>query len=62
MSWKLGFRDTSVWLMKHEIMQPLLTRERGRMQAGVIQMDAASLGGRRRGDKRGHGVRGSRQA
>lgn len=55
---QLGICYNSAWLMKHKLMQAMLERERGRTLAGVIQMDDAYWGGRRRGYKRGRGTRG----
>lgn len=58
MSRQLGICYNSAWLMKHKLMQAMLEREQGRMLEGVIQMDDAYWGGRRRGYKRGRGTRG----
>jgi len=44
--------------MKHKLMQAMLEREQGRELDGVIQMDDAYWGGRRRGYKSGRGTRG----
>ena len=58
MSRQLGICYNSAWLMKHKLMQAMLEREQGRPLAGVIQIDDAYWGGRRRGYKRGRGTRG----
>ena len=58
MSRQLGICYNSAWLMKHKLMQAMLEREQGRALEGVIQMDDAYWGGRRRGYKRGRGTRG----
>lgn len=58
MSRQLGVCYNSAWLMKHKLMQAMLEREQGRLLEGVIQMDDAYWGGRRRGYKRGRGTRG----
>ena len=58
MSRQLGICYNSAWLMKHKLMQAMLEREQGRSLDGVIQMDDAYWGGRRRGYKRGRGTRG----
>ncbi len=58
LSRQLGISYNSAWLMKHKLMQAMLEREQGRSLEGVIQMDDAYWGGRRRGYKRGRGTRG----
>jgi ribosomal protein L37AE/L43A len=58
MSRQLGVCYNSAWLMKHKLMQAMLEREQGRSLEGVMQMDDAYRGGRRRGHKRGRGTRG----
>ena len=58
MSRQLGICYNSAWLMKHKLMQAMLEREQVRSLDGVIQMDDAYWGGRRRGYKRGRGTRG----
>lgn len=58
MSRQLGICYNSAWLMKHKLMQAMLEREQGRSLDGVIQLDDAYWGGRRRGYKRGRGTRG----
>lgn len=57
MSRQLGICYNSAWLMKHKLMQAMLEREQGRRLEGIIQMDDAYWGGRRRGYKRGRGTR-----
>lgn len=58
LSRQLGVCYNSAWLMKHKLMQAMLEREQGRSLEGVIQLDDAYWGGRRRGYKRGRGTRG----
>jgi ribosomal protein L37AE/L43A/transposase-like protein len=58
MSRQLGVCYNSAWLLKHKLMQAMLEREQGRALEGVIQMDDAYWGGRRKGGKRGRGARG----
>ena len=58
LSRQLGVCYNSAWLMKHKLMQAMLEREQGRLLQGVIQLDDAYWGGRRRGYKRGRGTRG----
>jgi ribosomal protein L37AE/L43A len=58
LSRQVGVCYNSAWLLKHKLMQAMLEREQGRMLEGVIQLDDAYWGGRRRGYKRGRGTRG----
>jgi transposase-like protein len=58
LSRQLGISQNSAWLMKHKLMQTMLEREAGRQLAGLVQLDDAYWGGRRRGYKRGRGTRG----
>jgi transposase-like protein len=58
LSRQIGVSQNSAWLMKHKLMQAMLEREQGRALRGVIQIDDAYWGGRRRGYKRGRGTRG----
>jgi ribosomal protein L37AE/L43A len=58
LSRQLGVCYNSAWLLKQKLMQAMLEREQGRKLTGVIQMDDAYWGGRRRGYKRGRGTRG----
>lgn len=58
LSRQLGVCYNSAWLMKHKLMQAMLEREQGRSLEGVVQLDDAYWGGRRRGYKRGRGTRG----
>jgi len=44
--------------MKHKLMQAMLERDGARQLSGVVQLDHAYWGGRRRGYKRGRGARG----
>jgi transposase-like protein len=55
---QLGISQNSAWLMKHKLMQAMLERERTRQLGGLVQLDDAYWGGRRRGYKRGRGTRG----
>lgn len=55
---QLGVCYNSAWLMKHKLMQAMLEREQGRKLTGIVQMDDAYSGGRRRGYKRRRGTRG----
>ena len=57
LSRQLGISYHSAWLLKHKLMQTMLERERGRSLRGVIHLDDAYWGGRRRGYKRGRGSR-----
>ena len=57
LSRQLGISYNSAWLLKHKLMQAMLERERGRTLSGVIHLDDAYWGGRRRGYKRGRGTR-----
>ena len=54
----LGISQNSAWLMKHKLMQAMLEREAARKLCGLVQLDDAYWGGRRRGGKRGRGTRG----
>lgn len=54
----LGVCYNSAWLLKHKLMQAMRERDHSRLLAGVIQLDDAYWGGRRRGYKRGRGTRG----
>jgi transposase-like protein len=54
----LGISHNSAWLMKHKLMQAMLEREATRQLSGLVQIDDAYWGGRRRGYKRGRGTRG----
>jgi len=58
LSRQLGISQNSAWLMKHKLMQAMLERERARQLSGLVQLDGAYWGGRRRGYKRGRGTRG----
>jgi hypothetical protein len=55
---ELGISQNSAWLMKHKLMQAMLERESTRKLAGLVQVDDAYWGGRRRGGKRGRGAAG----
>lgn len=57
LSRQLGISYNSTWLMKHKLMQVMKERESTKPLAGLIQLDDAYWGGRRRG-KRGRGARG----
>jgi hypothetical protein len=58
LSRQIGVCYNSAWLMKHKLMQVMLERDRGRRLDGLVQIDDAYWGGRRRGYKRGRGARG----
>lgn len=58
LSRQLGVSYNTAWLLKHKLMQAMLEREQGRRLEGVIQLDDAYWGGRRRGYKSGRGTRG----
>jgi transposase-like protein len=45
---RLGVGYNSAWLMKHKLIQAMLEREQGRKLTGIVQMDDAYWGGRRR--------------
>ena len=55
---QLGVSQNSAWFMKHKLMQAMLEREGARRLQGLVQIDDAYWGGRRRGYKRGRGTRG----
>ena len=55
---KLGVSQNSAWLLKQKLMQTMLERESRRRLSGLIQLDDAYWGGRRRGHKRGRGAPG----
>jgi hypothetical protein len=55
---ELGLSQNSAWPMKQKLMQATLEREAERRLAGLVQLDGAYWGGRRRGYKRGRGTRG----
>jgi len=55
---QLGISQNSAWLLKHKLMQAMLEREATRQLSGLVQLDDAYWGGRRRGYKRGRGTRG----
>jgi hypothetical protein len=57
LSRQLGISYNSTWLMKHKLMQVMKERESTKPLTGLIQLDDAFWGGRRRG-KRGRGARG----
>ena len=60
LSRQLAISQNSAWLMKHKLMQAMLERDAGRQLKGLVQLDDAYWGGRRRGGKRGRGTRGKR--
>lgn len=53
----LSISQNSAWLMKHKLMQAMLEREADKPLQGIVQLDDAYWGGRRRGYKRGRGTR-----
>jgi ribosomal protein L37AE/L43A len=54
----IGVCSNTAWLVKQKLTQAMLEREQGRKLVGLVQMDDAYWGGRRRGYKRGRGTRG----
>jgi transposase-like protein len=58
LSRQLGVSQNSAWLLKHKLMQAMLERESGRALQGLVQIDDAYWGGRRRGAKCGRGASG----
>lgn len=60
LSRQLAISQNSAWLMKHKLMQAMLERDAGRQLRGLVQLDDAYWGGRRRGYKRGRGTRGKK--
>jgi hypothetical protein len=58
LSRQLAVSQNSAWLLKHKLMQAMLEREEARQLTGLVQIDDAYWGGRRRGYKRGRGTRG----
>jgi transposase-like protein len=58
LSRQIGVCYNSAWLMKHKLMQAMLEHEQGRRLDGLVQLDDAYWGGRRRGRKRGRGAAG----
>lgn len=58
LSRQLGISQNSAWLMKHKLMQTMLEQENARQLTGLVQIDDAYWGGRRRGKKRGRGASG----
>jgi len=57
LSRQLGLSYNSSWLMKHKLLQVMKERESSKPLVGLIQLDDAFWGGRRRG-KRARGARG----
>src|SRR3954465_8391833 len=56
---RLGVRQPTAWLMKHELMRAMAAREAGKPKlAGRVEVDDAYLGGERSGGKRGRGAAG----
>lgn len=51
----LGVCYRTAWRMKHKLMEAMATRESRRKLTGVIELDDAYLGGRRRGGRAGRG-------
>ena len=51
----LGVCYRTAWRMKHKLMEAMAKRESHRRLYGVIELDDAYLGGRRRGGKAGRG-------
>src|SRR4051812_18563199 len=56
---RLGGRQPTAWLVKHEPVRAMAAREAGKPKlAGRVEMDDAYLGGERSGGKRGRGAAG----
>ena len=55
---RLGVKQPTAWAMKHKIMAVMAQREGETRLSGRVEMDDASLGGRRSGGKRGRGAAG----
>jgi hypothetical protein len=56
---RLGVRQTTAWLVKHELMRAMAEREAGEPKLeGRVEIDDAYLGGERSGGKRGRGAAG----
>src|SRR4051794_12793393 len=56
---RLGVRQPTAWLVKHELMRAMAAREAAKPKlAGRVEMDDAYLGGERPGGKRGGGAAG----
>jgi ribosomal protein L37AE/L43A len=56
---RLGVRQQTAWLMKHELMRAMAAREAAKPKlSGRVEIDDAYLGGERPGGKRGRGAAG----
>jgi transposase-like protein len=56
---RLGAKQATAWLMKHEPMRAMAEREAGEPKlSGRVEVDDAYLGGERTGGKRGRGAAG----
>src|SRR6476469_3013577 len=56
---RLGVRQPTAWLVKHELMRAMAAREAAKPKlAGRVEVDDAHLGGERPGGKRGRGAAG----
>jgi len=55
---QLGVAYNSAWLLKHKLMQVMLEHDRQTPLGGLVQLDDAYWGGRRRGQRRGRGTAG----
>ncbi len=51
----LGVSYSTAWRMKHKLMEAMTSAEASRKLAGLVELDDAYLGGRRRGGKAGRG-------
>jgi len=60
LSRQLSISQNSAWRIKHKLIQAMLEREGCRKLEGLVQLDDAYWGGRRRGYKRGRGTRGKK--
>src|SRR3954463_10753530 len=56
---RLGVKQGTAWLMKHELMRAMAAREAAKPKlSGRVEVDDAYLGGERSGGKRGRGAAG----
>src|ERR671939_1646563 len=56
---RLGVKQGTAWLMKHELMRAMASREAGKPKlSGRVEVDDAYLGGERSGGKPGRGAAG----
>jgi transposase-like protein len=55
---RLGVTQTTAWKVKHKLKQVMMERDAGKRLTGRVEIDDVSLGGERRGGKRGRGAPG----